>query len=119
MPGADVAPEQRHFQRLGNIDAGILQQRDDIVGGRSEQRVLEVEQADAGHSLPLRQPEQIRRMIVAQHPGPGRLDHALKRRAPQRQKFGFGGGRDRAASMRQVPIDQQFRFDQKCVEIVG
>ena len=40
--------EQRDLHQLRHVDAGVLQQRGDVVGGRAHQGVLEVEQADAG-----------------------------------------------------------------------
>src|SRR6266702_825857 len=88
LAGPDIAAEQRHLQLLGNVDPGILEQRYQVVGGRPEQRVLEIEQADASHALSLRNPKQIGGMIVAQHPGLRRLDGTPKRCAPQRLELG-------------------------------
>ena len=73
-----VAAEQRHFQRFRDVDARVLQQRGHVVGGRTEQRVLEIKEPDPGDVFALRQPQQIGRMIIAQHPGGGRIDRRLR-----------------------------------------
>src|SRR5436853_9753 len=52
-------------------DARVLQHRDEIVGRGPHQGILEVEQADARGSLALGEPQEVRRMVVAQHPGGG------------------------------------------------
>src|SRR6266487_6294834 len=57
-------------------------------------------------------------MIVAQHPGRRRLDRALERRAPQRLELGSRRRCDGAAPLRNVPVEQQFGFDQQGVQIV-
>src|SRR4029453_8625754 len=44
--------------------AGGVQEGRDVVGGMSEDRVLEVDQPDTRDSLALRQPDQVGRMIV-------------------------------------------------------
>ena len=51
--GRDVAPR-------------ILDQRDQVVGGMAALGVLEVEQAAGAHARPLRQPQQIVLVVVAQ-----------------------------------------------------
>ena len=41
-----VAIQQPSFKRFGHVEAGVLQQGHEIVGGGADQRVLEVEDAD-------------------------------------------------------------------------
>ncbi len=50
---AGVAAEQRDLQRFRHVDARVLQQRGDVVGGGTDQRVLEIEQADARNAFAL------------------------------------------------------------------
>src|SRR5215475_15391204 len=45
--GADITAEQRQFERFGNVDAHVLQQRGYVIGGGTDDRVLKVEHADA------------------------------------------------------------------------
>ncbi len=47
----DIAREQFVLERIRHIDAGILQQRGDVIGGGADQCILEIEQADAGDAL--------------------------------------------------------------------
>ena len=49
---ADVMAEQRHLHQLRHVDAGILQQRSNVISGRAHHGVLEVKQADAGNVQP-------------------------------------------------------------------
>ena len=53
---------------VGDVDAGVLQQRDEVVGRRAEHGILEIDDADARDAVALRQPHQVRRVVVAQHP---------------------------------------------------
>ena len=41
-----VMGEQLQLQIVGHVDAGVLQQRGDVVGGMAEHAVLEVDDAD-------------------------------------------------------------------------
>ena len=66
-----IGAEQLELERVGHGDAGILQQGRDVIGRVADHRVLEVDDADAGEALALRQPDQVRRMEVAQAPGRG------------------------------------------------
>jgi len=47
-PPAQIAAKQRELDRFGNVDAGVLQQRGEVVGGRPHEGILEVQDADAG-----------------------------------------------------------------------
>ena len=83
----DVAAEQRDLQRLRHVDAGILQQRGEVVGRRAHHGVLEIEQADAGDVLAVRQPEQIGRMDSRAAPrSAARRAPAAARRATARRR---------------------------------
>src|SRR5215471_4539731 len=53
---AHIAPEQRELGLFGNVDACILQQRCDIVGGWPHHRVLKIEQTQSSEPTALRQP---------------------------------------------------------------
>ena len=70
--------------------------------------------------LALRQPEQIGRMIVAQHPGRRRLDRRLQAlRATAPRKSARVGRSTVDADARQVPVEQQLGLDQERVHVVG
>ena len=57
-------------------------------------------------------------MIVAQHPGRRRFDRRLERLTPQADKLvAHAVGHLRLGSC-QVPIEQELRLDQECVDIV-
>src|SRR5215472_16818609 len=45
VPCLDVTRQQRKLELLGYVDTRILQQRDEIVGGRTEHGVLEIDDA--------------------------------------------------------------------------
>ena len=103
---AHVAAEEGELDLLGHVHARVLQERSEIVGGRSHQRILEVENAEAGDLAAPRQPQQIGRMEVAQHPGRRRIDRRLQQLAPQlpeRAAFGVG---HRGGEPRQEPVQQ-------------
>src|SRR5215831_5701525 len=53
-----IAAVELAFKRAGHAGAGILEQGDEIEGKMLRQRILEVEDADPGHALTLRQPHQ-------------------------------------------------------------
>src|ERR1700683_514273 len=81
--GARIAAEQPDFQRFRNVDTRVLQQRSNVIGGGTDQGILEVQEADLSHAVTLRQPEKIGRMIIAQHPGRKRLERRIERFTPQ------------------------------------
>src|ERR1700723_2460158 len=56
QPSAYVAAEQRNLERFRHVDARILQQRRQVVGGGPHHGVLKVEYADARHVAPLGKP---------------------------------------------------------------
>src|SRR5262245_13733318 len=59
-PVPDVAAEQRHLGLLRHVDAGVLQERSEVVGGRPNEGVLEVEEANPLELAAIGQPEQVR-----------------------------------------------------------
>src|SRR6476661_5773467 len=63
--GGTVASQQLGFKRFGHIEAGVLQERHKIVSGRALEGILEVEDADLLEAGPLRQPHQVRRVIIS------------------------------------------------------
>src|SRR6267142_4331695 len=80
----DVAAKQRQLGLLRHVDAGILEDRGEVIAARAHQGILEVEKPDAPQLMAVRQPQQIGRMVVAQHPGRRLLDRRLQRFAPER-----------------------------------
>src|SRR5262249_11784820 len=84
MAALDVAAKQRQLGLHRYVDAGILEDRGEVVAGRADQGVLEVEKPNAPQLMALRQPEQVGGMEVTQHPGRRRLDRWLQRFAPER-----------------------------------
>src|SRR5438552_1820116 len=67
-PQGAVIIEQLIGNRTGNVDAGILKHRYEVVGGMAENAVLRIDEADAPHPLAPRQPDEIGRVVIAQRP---------------------------------------------------
>ena len=67
-PQPRVMAEQLQFDGVRNVDARVLQQRDDVIGGMAEHAILEIDHSDLRDAFAPRQPDQIGRMIVAQRP---------------------------------------------------
>lgn len=106
-------------QRRRNVAPRIFQQRHEIVGHRPCHRVLEVEQA-AGRDPRSRQPHQVVDMEVPQHQGFGHPPRHREVGPPQRRVFLAHARRwRRPGDFRKVPIDQQRRFGQKPLVVVG
>ena len=63
-----------------------MQQRGKVVGARPDHGILEIEQADLGNARALLKPQQVGRVIVAQHPGLRRLENGAQRIPPQREE---------------------------------
>jgi hypothetical protein len=110
----EVALEHRRGERRWNIAPRILEQRDDIVARRSDDGVLEIEQAASGDRLPLRQEEKIVDVVVAQDEGGRRAAHGERQDPPPCREIvlarpdrhrRFGGG--------EKPIDEQRRLVEK------
>src|SRR5438309_11557106 len=54
-----IAAQQGELHGFRYVDAGVLQQRGHVVGGRSDYRVLEIEQADARNPGAVAKPQQV------------------------------------------------------------
>jgi hypothetical protein len=104
-----------------NVDAGVLQQGGEIVGRMPEHAVLDVEQPDPLDAAALRQPDEVGRMIVAQHPD---ACVGVRRRKGLRpggiERFARIAGNGLALHQRPEPVGQQRHFDrERVVVIVG
>src|SRR5262245_12304990 len=115
---AKIAAEQGDLELLRHVDTRVLQQRGQVVGRRPHQGILEIEEPYPLELAALRQPEQVRRMDVAQDPGGSRIDRRLQRLAPERleRRARFLG--DRRAKPGQVPVNEQLGFDQERADVV-
>ncbi len=77
-----------------------------------EHGILKVDDADTRQSFALRQPDEIRRMVVAKDPAALAGNRLFEERPEALRKRRTGGGREiQAADMRRVPVEQQFRLD--------
>ncbi len=111
---ADIAREQLAFQSFRHVDARILQQRGDVIGGGADHGVLEIEQADARDAL---------RAAAARSGsanGSRAAPRSAGRRAPApapRVHSARNSPRavlvDRQSAMREIPVEQQFGLDQE------
>src|SRR5262245_52744074 len=110
---ADVVAEQRELGLLRHVDPGVLQERGEVVAGGAYERILEIEEPDPAQRVAVSQPQQVRRMEIAQHPGWRLLDRGLKGLAPERAECRAGLLVDRGAEPRQIPIEQQLGLDQE------
>src|SRR5882672_7133443 len=107
LPGPaalDVAAKQRQLGLFRHVDAGILEDRGKVIAARAHQGVLEVEKPNAPQLMALRQPQQIGRMVVAQHPGRRLLDRRLQRLAPEHAEGCARLFVDRGAEAWQIPV---------------
>ena len=98
----------------------ILQERGDIVGGRAQDRVLEIQEPDAPDPLPLGEPDQVGRVEVPQRPGlpagqqPGQsVPPDMPELRPDRAR------RLPPDDMGQVPVEQELGLDHEGIEVVG
>ena len=111
-----VAADELQLELLRHVDARILQQRGDIVGGRAEHGVLEVEQPDPrSPSRPASQSRfgewKSRRTQVG-----GGVDRRAAPRARGDELGAGGAGQVAADDVRQVPVEQKLGLDQQGVE---
>src|SRR5450631_2121308 len=117
QPG--IVSEQSQLNVLWNIDAGILQKRDDIIGGMAKDTVLKIYNSHAGDALPPGEPNEIWRMIIAQCPCRPRGEDILNRVTPKTDKCRLGARRKlRARDIGHIPFEQQFDFDGQRIDIV-
>ncbi len=66
-PSSEVTFDQSLLQSRIDVAPGVLGQRDEIIGSRSDQRVLEIKQPAGGHALAPVDHHQIVDMIVTQY----------------------------------------------------
>ena len=111
-PHVQVVREQRVLERRRNVDARVFQKRHQIVGERARECILEVEQPRAARPLALREPDEVRRMVVAQHPSPGLAGETREDIGPKAREVVVRILRNRPAMHgRPVPLGQQIHFD--------
>ncbi len=79
-PQFGVRGEELQLQIVGHVDASVLPERRDVIGGMAKDAVLEIEDADPRPAVSLRKPQKIGRVIVSQDPG--RRGARRLRRAP-------------------------------------
>ena len=84
----EIAVGQRRAQRSGHVAAGVLEQRDEVVGRMTVEHVLEVEEADPRRPVPPREPEQVLGVVVAQHRRGADVGDRRQRRAAERVVLG-------------------------------
>jgi hypothetical protein len=89
-PGGQVAVEHGLLQLGRDVAAGVLQQVGQVPGRVGAQGVLEVQQADAGHAVAARQPQQVLGVIVAVGEDVGAGLAAHPDRGPQGVPLGHG-----------------------------
>ena len=56
---AHIPSHQIELERLWHVDAGVLEQGREVVGGRAEQRVLKIDEAETPKAAAFRKPDQI------------------------------------------------------------
>ena len=99
--------EHRPLQLGRDIAPGVLQQMQEIPGGMGLERVLEVQQPDAGHALALGQPEQILGVVVAVGEDAGACLATHPDRRPECVPLGHGvGGELRKADQLRPPFQE-------------
>ena len=105
--GREIAPDHRLTQCFRHIAACILQQRHEIIGGRSDNRVLEIEKPAGAHRRAAGKQHQIVNVKVAQYEGRLKVLARIRQQsAPKRQILLAQCGRNRfAEDRRHVPID--------------
>jgi len=71
------------------------------------ERILIVDDADPGDAGALRQPDEVRRMVVAQEPAAGHRQQAVEDGGPECGELGaHAGGRGLAFERRPIPVEQ-------------
>ena len=121
-PAEHVALHQHLLEIRGNGDAGVLGERGDVVGGRPQECVLKIEEADAADAGPLRQPHQVGGVVVAHRPVLLRRLQPVEGRLPERHEIRSllgRGGRAGAGRVRQVPVEQQLHLDRERAGVIG
>ena len=106
-----IARNHRRLGRWRHIAARILQKRGEIIGRIGQNRILEIKQPHAGMTLPLRQPDQVFGMKVAQAYDRRQTAKPVAFRAYQCRYFGCGPA-VRAAGIPQIP--GKYLIDEPC-----
>ena len=83
-----VETEQAELEVARYGHPRILEQGRDVIGGMAEHAVLEIDQPDPGDAFAVRQPDQVRRMVVAQGPGGWGSDDVGEEIAPEIAEVG-------------------------------
>ena len=117
---AQIAAEQGELGRLRDVDAGILQQRGQIVGGRPHHGILEIQDAEPRQALAVRQPQAgwANGSRAAPRSAAPRWRAPAPRPTAARNSW-RGVVRHRRVEARQVPVEQQLDLDQERVQVVG
>ena len=116
-PLLHIAGQHRDLEAFRHVDPGVLQQRHQIVGGGAHHRVLKIQQADALDTFSLRQPDQVGRVKVAQHPGLRRICELGEQIVPDQQEVGLHVAGQGHALVRQVPFLHQPDLDHHCLVV--
>src|SRR3984893_15846955 len=85
----------------------------------AEDTVLKIYDTNTGDALAPGKPKEIRRMIVAQRPCRPHGEDILNSVTPKLDESRFGArGELRASDIRRIPIEQQFDFDGKRIDVI-
>src|SRR5664279_1675326 len=119
-PQPGIVRKQSQFSVLRDIDAGVLQKRDDIIGGVAKDTVLKIDNSHAGDAVAPGKPDEIWRMIIAQRPCWPRGKDSLNRVTPKIDESRLDAGSElRADDIGQIPIEQQFDFDRQRIDVIN
>jgi hypothetical protein len=103
----------------GHVATRIFEQRNQVIAAVSGERVLEVDHAHTGKTLPRRKPEQVLRVVIAMHEDTVGRANFLKRLAPQRPMLRHLVRRGRASERkRNEPLGHQIHFGEFGMEVV-
>ena len=111
---------ERRGQLAIDIAAGVFQQGDQVIGRMADQRVLEVQKADTGFRLAVRQMDQVFRMEVAQDEARRAGFQALESLLPELAPFFLGGGIQfdtRVAA--QIPVHEEIGLGHQGGLVIG
>ena len=116
---AGIEREQPQFEIAGDFAARVLQQRGDVIGGRAEHGVLEIDEAEPFQPVALGEPMQVGRVKVAKRPGRRLREDRRQDLAPEREELHARARRRIAASDHgRVPVEREFDLDQHRLDVV-
>ena len=102
------------FDAISELAAGILDERDNVIGRGTRHRVLKVEKAAGGDALAPGKSHEIINVVIAQHQCFRYLPRDRQNLAPEPQELFTQIGRaGLACDLGQVPVHQQDRFVQE------